>query len=69
MIRHLAKSPIVRISFGLVLLTISILLIGDIFFRVGDQSSLATLSARKQLCESLAVQFSVLLSKRDTRTL
>lgn len=31
MIRHLAKSPIVRISFGLVLLTISILLIGDIF--------------------------------------
>lgn len=66
MIKRLARSPLARISLGLVLLTTSILLIGDIFFRLGDQSSHAILDARKQLCESLAVQFSVLISARDT---
>ena len=62
-------SPIVRISIGLVLLTVSILLIGDIFFRLGDQSSRAILDARKQLCESLAVQFSVLISEGELQSL
>ena len=66
MIKRLITSPLARISFGLVLLTTSILLIGDIFFRLGDQSSRAILDARKQLCESLAVQFSVLISEHDT---
>ncbi len=69
MIKRLAKSPLTRISLGLVLLTISILLVGDIFFRLGDQSARAILDARKQLCESLAVQFSVLISQRDTRAI
>lgn len=69
MIRQLAKSPLARISFGLVLLTLSILLIGDIFFRLGDQSARAVLDARKQLCESLAVQFSVLISASDTQSI
>ena len=69
MIKRLAKSPLARISFSLVLLTVSILLIGDIFFRFGDQSSRAILDARKQLCESLAVQFSVLISEHNTRVI
>ena len=59
MIKRLAASPLARISLGLVLLTTSILLVGDIFFRLGDQSSQVVLQARKHLCESLAVQFSV----------
>ncbi len=67
--KRLLTSPLARISFGLVLLTTSILLIGDIFFRLGDQSSRAILDARKQLCESLAVQFSVLLTEDDTRAI
>ncbi len=62
-------SPITRISIGLVLLTVSILLIGDIFFRLGDQSAQAILDARKQLCESLAVQFSVLIAEQDTEAM
>lgn len=66
---RLIVSPLARISLGLVLLTTSILLIGDIFFRLGDQSSQAILEARKQLCESLAVQFSVLISRRDSRAI
>lgn len=66
MIKRLMASPLARISLGLVLLTTSILLVGDIFFRLGDQSSQAILEARKQLCESLAVQFSVLISERDS---
>jgi len=69
MIKRLNASPITRISIGLVLLTVSILLIGDIFFRLGDQSAQAVLNARKQLCESLAVQFSVLISEKDTEAL
>jgi len=68
-IRLLKGSPITRISIGLVLLTVSILLIGDIFFRFGDQSAQAILDARKQLCESLAVQFSVLIAEQDTEAL
>jgi len=68
-ISRIAKSPLTRISFGLVLLTLSILLVGDIFFRLGDQSARVVLEARKQLCESLAVQFSVLISERDTHAM
>lgn len=69
MLNRLNVSPIVRISLGLVLLTISIMLIGDIFLRIGDKSNQAVLDARKQLCESLAVQFSVLISQQDTQAL
>jgi diguanylate cyclase (GGDEF)-like protein/PAS domain S-box-containing protein len=69
MIKRWLRSPIVRISLGLMLLTVSILLIGDLFFRMGDQSTRAVLVARKQLCESLAVQFSVLISNRETESM
>jgi PAS domain-containing protein len=68
-IKRVLTSPLARISLGLVLLTTSILLIGDIFFRLGDQGSRAILDARRQLCESLAVQFSVLLTEDDTRAI
>ncbi len=62
----LKLTPIVRISIGLALLTISILLAADAIFGISRARLDATLDARKKLAESLAVQFSVLASKSDT---
>ncbi len=50
-------SPIIRITIGLLLLTISILLIGDMLGLVPNQNQ-AKIEARKTMSESLAIQVS-----------
>ncbi len=51
------KSPLVRISFGLVMLTVAMLLITDLLGLVPDTRN-AELQSRKVITESLAVQLS-----------
>ncbi len=58
------KSPIVFITLGLVLLTLSYLLAADLFGLMPD-SRQAVLDARKKVVESLAVQLSVAASRGD----
>ncbi|MCP4408805.1 MAG: EAL domain-containing protein [Gammaproteobacteria bacterium] len=55
------KSPLVRISFGLVMLTLSILLASDMLGLVPDTRR-AELESRKIIAESLAVQLSTVIS-------
>ena len=62
-------SPLSRISFGLVLLTMSILLTGDVFFEITAERSGPVLQARKKISEALAIQFSALVTKNDTQTI
>ena len=57
-------SPALRISVGLVLLTISFLLLAE-FFGLTPNPAIATLDARKKVCESLAVQLSVAATHGD----
>lgn len=52
-----AISPVFRLSIGLILLTISLLLVGDLLGFIPDQKN-AEFSARKTISESLAVQVS-----------
>ena len=54
-------SPLARISFGLVMLTIGILVTGDIFFPTRDSQHEAVLEARK-LCFRLIEFFSLVVS-------
>ncbi len=61
-------SPGIRISVGLVLLTISIILVGDLFGLVPNRRT-AVLDARKKVCESLAVQVSLAVQLDDTRSI
>jgi diguanylate cyclase (GGDEF)-like protein/PAS domain S-box-containing protein len=61
-------SPTIKITAGLVLLTISILLLGRLIGFVPDEEKTA-LQARKQFCESLAVQVSSAASKNDLEIL
>jgi len=57
-------SPAVRISLSLVLLTTSVLLLGDMLGLVPDPSE-TILEARKKFCESLAVQVSLAAQLED----
>ena len=57
-------SPVVRISFGLVMFTLSVLLIADLIGIVPNKE-LITLDARKKICEVLAVQLSVAVSRSE----
>lgn len=57
-------SPAVRISFGLVMFTLSVILIADLF-GVIPKKELITLDARKKICEVLAVQLSVAVTKNE----
>ena len=50
-------SPIFRLSIGLILLTVSLLLVGDLLGLTPDQKR-AELAARKAIAEALAVQVS-----------
>ncbi len=52
-------SPTTRISIGLVLVTMTVLLVADMIGLIPDRSE-NVLNARRQLCESLAVQWAVL---------
>jgi diguanylate cyclase (GGDEF)-like protein/PAS domain S-box-containing protein len=55
------KSPIVRISFGLVIVTISVLLLSDMLGMVPDTKR-AEINSRRAIAESLAVQFSMVVA-------
>lgn len=58
--------PAMRISLALVLLTISLLLVGDLLgFTPSEREG--ELKARKTLSESLAIQFSILASDNDSK--
>ena len=57
-------SPVVRISFGLMMFTLSVILIADLFGMV-PKKDLMMLDARKKVCESLAVQLTVAASNSD----
>ena len=58
-------SPIARISIGLALLTISILLAADAIFGFSRARLEAALDVRQKFTESLAIQLSVLLRNND----
>lgn len=57
-------SPIVRVSFGLITLTLSILFLGDWLGLIPNQKTLE-LEHRKKMSESLAIQFSSLAQTGD----
>lgn len=61
-------SPILRISLGLVLMTMSFLLIGDVLGLLPNEIE-AKLDARKRVSESLAVQFSIYGQTKDATTI
>lgn len=58
--------PAMRISIGLVLLTVSILLVADLMGYIPNQSE-SELVARKKISEALAIQFSTLASYQDEK--
>ena len=60
---NLKISPVVRLSFGMAMLTLSMLLLADLVGLVPKRELIA-LDARKKTCESLAVQLSVAASRR-----
>ena len=57
-------SPALRISLGLVSLTISLLLLGKVIGFAPDRTG-AVLESRKNLSETLAVQFSAAAQRGD----
>ncbi len=61
-------SPVVRITLSLVLLTICILLTGDMLGLTPGRDQ-AVLDARKKFCETLAVQFALSAEKSDVKTI
>jgi len=58
------RTPAARISIGLVLLTVSILLVADLIGLAPDRSD-AVLESRKNLSEALAIQFSTAADRGD----
>ena len=62
-------SPIVRISLSLALLTLSLLLTGDLFFGERTDEDQIKMEARRRICESLAIQFSSLIAVGDMSTI
>ena len=61
-------SPSVRVSFGLVMFTLSVILIADAFGFV-PKKDMMILDFRKKVCESLAVQLSVAASHSELKLL
>ncbi len=57
-----------RIGLALALLSLSILLTGDLFIGTRGNSTQLFLESRRAICESLAVQFSSLVAVDDMRT-
>jgi diguanylate cyclase (GGDEF)-like protein/PAS domain S-box-containing protein len=64
-----AISPIARISMSLAMLTLSILLTGDLFFGTRSDDQQVKMEARLRICESLAIQFSSLIAVADLVTI
>ena len=62
------KSPVMRLTFGVVSLTASLLLVAQLAGFLPDRSSLE-LEAREKFCESLAIQLSLAASRNDMRTI
>ena len=60
--------PAIRISLGLVLIAVSVILVGDILGIVPNDSTMK-LESRKTLSESFAIQFSTLAADRDVTTI
>jgi len=58
------KSPAMRLSIALILLTFNLLLIANLIGFIPDKSD-ATLELRKSLSESLALQFSAVAEKKE----
>jgi diguanylate cyclase (GGDEF)-like protein/PAS domain S-box-containing protein len=54
-------SPTIKVSFGLVLVTVSLILLGDLIGVVPNEER-GVLEGRKKFCESLAIQFSMAVS-------
>ncbi len=63
-IRKFILSPLIRISFGLAMLTVSLLFVSDFLGLVPNKIS-TELELRKSIVESLAVQLSSALSNRE----
>ena len=59
-------SPVVRVSFGLLMLTISLLLIGD-WLGLIPQAQKLEVERRKQLSQNLAVQLSSLAMSGEAK--
>ena len=57
-------SPSLRISFGLVMFTLSVILIADMFGVIPKKHAMQ-LDVRKKICESLAVQLSIAASMSE----
>ena len=65
--RTFFKSPLVRISFGLAMLTVSMLLVTDLLGLVPDTKK-AELQSRKVIAESLAVQLSTKITDEQVHS-
>ncbi len=58
--KKLSINPFVRMSLGLVALTLCMVLVGDMMLGLTSDERRALLDQRKKICETLAVQFSEL---------
>jgi len=65
---NFVKSPLARISFGLVMLTVSLLLISDLLGLMPDSRG-TEIEFRQKLAESAALQVSMEVGERDSRKL
>lgn len=65
-VMSVSVSPTVRVSFGLIMLTLSILFLSDFLGLVPEQQALDN-EHRKKFSESLAIQFSSLAHDGDTK--
>ncbi len=61
------KSPLTRLSFGLVMVTISVLLVSDMLGMIPDTKK-SELQSRKVIAESLAIQLSTAISAKMQNT-
>ena len=57
-------TPITKVSFGLVMITVSILMFGELIGIVPNEDR-GLLEGRKKFCESLAVQFSLAATRGE----
>ncbi len=65
--RKLLLSPLIRISFGLAMLTVSLLMVSEFLGMVPNKNA-AELESRKAIAESLAVQLSAAISNQELLT-